>query len=68
VILSGVMPLPSHRLERSRRPDRTGAGENYLQKKLLYGLERLMDGATKVKTSEFGDHIINNMARTVAAD
>ena len=31
------------------------------QKKVTYDFERLMEGATKVKTSEFGDHIIKNM-------
>ena len=31
------------------------------QKKVTYDFERLMEGATKVKTSEFGDHIIENM-------
>jgi len=45
-----------------------GMEKTILQKKVTYDFERLMDGATKVKTSEFGDHIINNMAATVAAD
>ena len=31
------------------------------QKKVTYDLERLMEGATKLKTSEFGDAIISNM-------
>jgi len=35
------------------------------QKKVTYDFERLMDGATKVKTSEFGDHIIANMQSEV---
>jgi isocitrate dehydrogenase len=31
------------------------------QKKVTYDFERLMEGATKVKTSEFATHIIENM-------
>ena len=31
------------------------------QKKVTYDLERLMTGATKLKTSEFADAIIANM-------
>ena len=61
VILSGVMlfrflgwseaaDLIEHGLERTIE-----------QKKVTYDFERLMDGATKVKTSEFATHIIENM-------
>jgi isocitrate dehydrogenase len=32
------------------------------QKRVTYDFERLMEGATKVKTSEFGDSIIQNMS------
>jgi isocitrate dehydrogenase len=32
-----------------------------LQKKVTYDLERLMTGATKLKTSEFADALIENM-------
>jgi isocitrate dehydrogenase len=39
------------------------------QKKVTYDLERLMPGATKLKTSEFATAVINNMgAASVAAD
>ena len=31
------------------------------QKTVTYDFERLMEGATKVKTSEFANHIIDNM-------
>ena len=31
------------------------------QKKVTYDFERLMEGATKVKTSEFANYIIDNM-------
>jgi len=37
------------------------------QKKVTYDFERLMEGATKVKTSEFGDFIIRNMDASVLA-
>jgi isocitrate dehydrogenase len=38
------------------------------QKKVTYDFERLMDGATKVKTSEFATSMIENMKVAVAAD
>jgi isocitrate dehydrogenase len=31
------------------------------QKRVTYDFERLMEGATKVKTSQFADYIIDNM-------
>ena len=45
-----------------------GMEKTILQKKVTYDFERLMEGATKVKTSEFGDYIIGNMETKVAAD
>ena len=36
-------------------------GKTILDKTVTYDLERLMDGAKKVKTSEFADQIIKNM-------
>jgi isocitrate dehydrogenase len=61
VILSGVMmfrfmgwneaaDMIEHSMERTIE-----------QKKVTYDFERLMEGATKVKTSEFATHIIENM-------
>jgi isocitrate dehydrogenase len=38
------------------------------QKRVTYDLERLMEGATKLKTSEFASAIIENMQQRVAAD
>ena len=38
-----------------------GIGRTIQQKKVTYDLERLMDGATKLKTSEYADAIISNM-------
>ncbi len=65
VMLSGVMmfrflgwneaaDLIEHSLERTIR-----------QKKVTYDFERLMEGATKVKTSEFASHMIENMDTAV---
>jgi isocitrate dehydrogenase len=31
------------------------------QKRVTYDFHRMMDGATKLKTSEFGDALIENM-------
>ncbi len=67
VMLSGVMmfrflgwteaaDLIEHGLERTIE-----------QKKVTYDFERLMEGATKVTTSEFADYIIENMGAAVAA-
>jgi isocitrate dehydrogenase len=38
------------------------------QKKVTYDFERLMEGATKVRTSEFATCMIENMQVAVAAD
>jgi isocitrate dehydrogenase len=46
-----------------------GTARTIQQKKVTYDLERLMEGATKVKTSEFATCIISNMqAGKAAAD
>ncbi len=44
-----------------------GIAATIQQKKVTYDLERLMEGATKVKTSEFGSYIVENMGRPRAA-
>jgi len=46
----------------SLRRLRTGHTGTIRQKKMTCGLHRQMDGATLVKTSEFGREIVNNMA------
>jgi len=38
------------------------------QKRVTYDFERLMEGATKVKTSEFASYMIENMSAAVATD
>src|ERR1700736_5118881 len=61
VILSGVMLLRF--LGRSEAADliEHGLERTIQQKKVTYDFERLMEGATKVKTSEFANYIIENM-------
>src|SRR6202158_6228151 len=68
VILSGVMLLDFLGWSEAadlieRRLERT-----IEQKNVTYDFERLMEGATKVKTSEFADCMIDNMTVAVAAD
>jgi isocitrate dehydrogenase len=67
VILSGVMMfrflgwnLAADLIER-------GMERTIEQKKVTYDFERLMEGATKVKTSEFGNYIIENMDAVMLA-
>jgi isocitrate dehydrogenase len=65
VILSGVMMF--RHLEWNEAADliEHGMESTILQKKVTYDFERLMEGATKVKTSEFASHIIENMGAAV---
>jgi isocitrate dehydrogenase len=67
VILSGVMMLRFMGWGEAADLIETGLEQTILQKKVTYDFERLMDGATKVKTSEFGDYIIRNMETAVLA-
>jgi isocitrate dehydrogenase len=61
VILSGVMMLEHMGWKEAGDLIINGIVKTIGQKRVTYDLERLMDGATKVKTSEFGDAIIENM-------
>jgi isocitrate dehydrogenase len=36
--------------------------QTILQKTVTYDFERMLEGATKLKTSEFASHMIQNMA------
>jgi len=69
VILSGVMLFEFIGWKEAARLIENSMERTILQKKVTYDFERLMDGATKVRTSEFADSIIQNMdlARTTAA-
>jgi len=61
VILSGVMMLEFMGWKEAAKLIEVGLEKTIEQKKVTYDFERLMPGATKLKTSEFGDAIIANM-------
>jgi isocitrate dehydrogenase len=61
VILSGVMMLDHMGWGEAARLIETSMEATILQKFVTYDFERLMPGSTKVKTSEFATHIIENM-------
>jgi isocitrate dehydrogenase len=61
VMLAGVMMFEFLGWKEVARLIEQGIARTIEQKKVTYDLERLMDGATKVKTSEFASHIIQNM-------
>jgi isocitrate dehydrogenase len=46
---------------RGRRPDHQGRWTRHRGKTVTYDFARLMDGATLMKTSEFGKAIIEHM-------
>jgi len=61
VILSGCMMLEYMGWRESAELIYKGIQETIKQKRVTYDLERLMEGATKLRTSEFGTAIIENM-------
>lgn len=65
VILSGVMMFRFLGWNEAADLIEQGLERTIEQKKVTYDFERLMEGATKVKTSEFGSHIIENMGAGV---
>ncbi len=60
LILSAVMMLEHIGWEEAADLIISGLEKTILQKRVTYDLERLMEGATKVRTSEFGASIIEN--------
>jgi isocitrate dehydrogenase len=60
LILSGVMMLRHMRWFEAADAIERGIATTIKQKKVTYDLERMMEGATKVKTSEFGKLIVEN--------
>ena len=60
LILSAVMLLEHIGWQEAADLVITGLEKTILQKRVTYDLERLMEGATKVRTSEFGSAIIEN--------
>jgi isocitrate dehydrogenase len=67
VMLSGVMMFELLGWREAARLVEDGIRKTIDQKKVTYDFHRLMEGATKVKTSEFADFIIKNMEAAVAA-
>jgi isocitrate dehydrogenase len=65
VMLSGVMMFRFLGWNEAADLIEGGLERTILQKKVTYDFERLMEGATKVKTSEFADCIIENMGAAV---
>jgi isocitrate dehydrogenase len=61
VMLAGVMMFEFLGWKDVAQLVEQGIARTIAQKTVTYDLERLMEGATKVKTSEFAAHIINNM-------
>lgn len=61
VILSGVMMLDYMKWPEAGQLIVKGIEGAIAKKRVTYDFERLMDGATKLKCSEFGDEIIANM-------
>jgi isocitrate dehydrogenase len=61
VILSGVMMLTHLGWNEAAALIEKGISKSIANKTVTYDFERLMDGATKLKCSEFGDAIISNM-------
>ncbi len=60
LILSAVMMLEHIGWQGAADLVTQGLGQAILQKRVTYDLERLMEGATKLHTSEFGTAIIEN--------
>jgi isocitrate dehydrogenase len=61
VILSGVMMFEHLGWKEAGQLIIDGIVKTIAQKRVTYDLERLMEGATKVSTSEYGSAIIENM-------
>jgi len=70
VMLSGVMMFEFLGWTEAARLIEDGLKRTIEQKKVTYDFHRLMENATKVKTSEFADYIIKNMmaAKSAAGD
>ena len=65
VILSGVMLFRFLGWNEAADLIERGLEQTIEQKKVTYDFERLMEGAKKVKTSEFASDIIENMQASV---
>jgi len=67
VILSGAMMFRFLGWKEAATLIEDGITETIRQKRVTYDLHRLMEGATKLKTSEFGAAIVENMSAPIAA-
>ena len=67
VLLSGVMMFEFLGWKEAAKLIEDGVRKTIEQKKVTYDFHRLMEGATKVKCSEFGTYIIENMNATSSA-
>jgi isocitrate dehydrogenase len=61
VLLSAVMMLEYMGWDAAAKLIVKGIEKSIVAKRVTYDFERLMEGATKLKCSEFGDEIIKNM-------
>src|SRR2546423_12452018 len=67
VILSGAMMFRFLGWQEAAEMIEQSLERTIEQKKVTYDFERLMEGATKVKTSEFASYMIENMGAAVAS-
>jgi len=67
VMLSGVMMFEFMGWVEAANLVEEGLRRTIEQKKVTYDFHRMMEGATKVKTSEFATHIIDNMTALVSS-
>ncbi len=68
LMLSGAMMFDFLGWSEAGRLVEDGIARTIQQKRVTYDLERLMEGATRLRTSEFASAIIENMEARVAAD
>ncbi|HVB98618.1 MAG TPA: NADP-dependent isocitrate dehydrogenase [Candidatus Dormibacteraeota bacterium] len=67
VMLSGAMMLEFMGWNEAARLVEEGIAETIRQKRVTYDLERMMLGATRLRTSEFASAVIENMDAALAA-
>jgi len=67
LMLSGAMMFDFLGWSEAARLIEDGIARTIQQKRVTYDLERLMEGATKLRTSEYASAIIENMQAPVAA-
>jgi isocitrate dehydrogenase len=65
-MLSGVMMFEFMGWHEAAQLIESSLEQTILQKKVTYDFERMLEGATKLKTSEFASEMIHNMAPAAA--